>query len=381
MSSFSAVDDETRDLLALHLLPGLGPRLTKVLLERFGSAARVRQAAAEELRTVPHIGEGIARQLADAFRTVNVDAELELLEKHECRLLRLGAPEYPEALATIFDPPPLLYVRGELLPADRNAVALVGSRHCTNYGRRMAERLAEDLARRGWTVVSGLARGIDGHAHRGALSAGGRTIAILAGGLARIYPPDHADLAEEIVRAGALLSEVPLTFAPMAGMFPARNRLISGLCRGVVVVEAAEKSGALITARHALEQSRDVFAVPGPVDSPASGGTLQLLKDGAILVRHVDDILDTWGQADRPSRTAEGTMSAASATANVPTPLPASLSDHQRMLLAAFGSDAIHADQLVQQTGLSVSEVGNDLLLLEMQGLVRRLPGNRFERR
>lgn len=363
----SDLDGETRALLALHLVPGLGPRLTKALLERFGSAGRILTASTHELCSVPHIGQKTAEQLVAAMRTVSVDAELALIEQHQVRLLPAHAPDYPASLSMIPDPPALLYLRGTLRAEDRNAVAIVGSRQCSNYGRRIAERLAERLARAGFTVISGLARGIDGAAHRGALAAGGRTIAVLAGGLAGIYPPEHTDLSEEIAVSGALLSETAMAMPPRAELFPARNRLVSGLSRGVVVVEAAEKSGALITARHAAEQGRDVFAVPGPVDSPFSQGTLRLIKDGATLVRDVDDILELWGEpAPAPPKPA-------------PTP-PVTLSDSQRRLLEQMTQESIHADALVQRLGLTISEVSNDLILLEMFGLIRRLPGNRFER-
>lgn len=371
--STSTLDAQTRDLLALHLLPGLGPRLTKALLERFGSAAAVLSASADELRSVPHIGENVAQKLVDAMRDLNVEPELELMRKHQTRLIPWHSSEYPAALKAIADPPMLLYHRGlELIEADQHAVAIVGSRHCTSYGVRIAERLAEGLARAGWTVISGLARGIDGAAHRGALSAGGRTLAVLAGGLSRIYPPEHADLAEEVAEHGALLSEAPMDLAPMSVMFPARNRLISGLSRGVVVVEAADKSGALLTAKHAAEQGREVLAVPGPVDSPASSGTLRLLKDGAILVRHVEDVLNAFGAVPSTS-TKPGPVEA-------PRPA-AALNEKQQRIWDALAGEPVHADDLVQRLQMSVSELSTNLLLLEMQSVVRRLPGNRFERR
>src|SRR5208337_1210371 len=245
------ISPEMRDLLALHLIPGLGPRLTAALLERFGSAVAILRATSAQLQSVPHIGAKLAQDFSEAMRTVNIEAEVALLERHETNLLMLGTPEYPASLTEIPDAPHLLYIRGQVQPADARAVAIVGSRHCTAYGRRVAEQLAGGLARNGWTVISGLARGIDGAAHRAALKAGGRTIAVLAGGLTKIYPPEHAELAREIEAAGALLSESAMSLEPMAGMFPARNRLISGLSRGVVIVEAAERSGALITADHA----------------------------------------------------------------------------------------------------------------------------------
>jgi DNA processing protein len=221
--------DTVRDLLALHLVPGIGPRLTAALLGRFGSASAVLQATPGQLREIPHIGGQLADSIFQALRAVDVGAELDLMAHHEVRLLAYGTVAYPDALATIPDPPHLIYLRGQLEPGDTNAVAVVGSRQCTSYGKRIAERLAIGLARAGVTVISGLARGIDGAAHRGALQAGGRTLAVLAGGLSKIYPPEHAELAREVAAAGALLSEAAMRMEPLAGMFPARNRIISGL--------------------------------------------------------------------------------------------------------------------------------------------------------
>jgi DNA processing protein len=365
-------DAETRALLALHLVPGLGPRLTKALVERFGSAARVLTATASELSAVKHIGPQTAGNLATALRGVSIEKELELLELHETQLLRLGTPGYPEALATIHDPPYLLYQRGSLVAADARAVAVVGTRHCTNYGLRATERLSEGLARQGWTIVSGLARGIDAAAHRGALKAGGRTIAVLAGGLAKIYPPEHGELAQEIRAQGALVSEAPMNTTALAELFVPRNRLISGLSRGVLVVEAPTKSGAVYTAEFAAEQGRQVLAVPGTIDSAASAGTLALLRNGATLVRHVDDVLEALGE--KPAK-------ATASTAPTPKPTPPNLTPAQQKLWDCIAGEPVHADLLVQQSGLAVTEVGTALILMEMQGHIRRLPGNRFERK
>jgi DNA processing protein len=261
-------------------------------------------------------------------------------------------------------------VRGALAEGDRNAVAIVGSRQCSPYGRRMAERLAGDLARAGVTVISGLARGIDGCAHRGALQAGGRTLAVLAGGLARIYPPEHKGLAEEVQAAGALLSEAAMDMEPMAGMFPARNRIISGLARGVIIVEANEKSGALITASHGGEQGRNVMAVPGPADSPASAGTNALIRKGAILVRGVEDVLEEL----------DG-VAAVSAAPLLPVAPPPGLEDGQRRIWEFLAGQPRHLDEMAQQLGMSVPELSTALMVLEMKRVVRRLPGNRYERR
>jgi DNA processing protein len=357
--------------LALHLVPGLGPRLTAALLERFGSARRVLHASREELQTVPHIGPKLAHDLCQSLATVDVPAELERMARREVHLLALGGPGYPAALATIADPPLLLYVRGTLEERDANAVAIVGSRHGTPYGRRFAQRLAADLCRAGYTIVSGLARGIDGFAHRGALEAGGRTLAVLAGGLSRVYPPEHAELAEEVRAAGALLSEAAMLMEPMAGMFPARNRIISGLARAVVIVEANEKSGALITASHAADQGRPVFAVPGPVDSPASAGTNELLRKGAILVRGADDVREELEGVAAVARRPE---------AAAPAPPPPGLDDGQRRIWEFLAGPPRHLDEMARQLGIGVPQLSAALMTLEMKRLVRRLPGNRYER-
>jgi len=356
-----------RDLLALHLVPGLGPRLTAALLHRFGSAGAVLQAGIAELAEVPHIGTKLAQQFHQSMNEVDVGAELERMAANGVRLLVRGQGDYPQSLETIPDSPHLLYLRGTLQPSDSNAVAVVGSRVCTRYGQRIAERLAGELARAGFSVVSGLARGIDGLAHRGALKAGGRTIAFLAGGLSKIYPPEHTDLAGEVAASGALLTESAMCMEPMAGMFPARNRLISGLSRAVVVIEAAEKSGALITARHAAEQGRAVFAVPGPLDSPASAGTHYLLRQGAVLIRGVEDILEELDGVRNSRR-------------STPVSPPPDLDPVQRQIWQLLQDQPRHVDELAQQASLPISQITGALLTLEMKKLVRRLPGNHYER-
>jgi DNA processing protein len=225
------VSAEIRDLLTLSLVPGIGPRLTAALLERFGSADAALRTSVAELSGVPYVSLRLAESVTQARTRNDAQAELDRMDRHGVRLFALGTPDYPACLANIPDPPYLLYARGTLTPADANAVALVGSRHCTDYGRRIATRLASGLVRAGVTVVSGLARGIDGVAHRAALQAGGRTLAVLAGGLSRIYPPEHADLAREVEASGAVLSESKMDQEPLAGLFPVRNRIISGLSK------------------------------------------------------------------------------------------------------------------------------------------------------
>jgi DNA processing protein len=363
-----STSSDLRDLLTLRLVPGLSTRLTAALLRHFGTAASVLCARPAQLQEVPHVGEKIALEICQAFNRAEVDKELELMARHDTHLVSLAAPGYPTALASISDPPQLLFVRGALAPADANAVALVGSRSCSAYGRRVTERLAKGLVQAGFTVVSGLARGVDGVAHRAALESGGRTLAVLAGGLSKIYPPEHTDLAREVQASGALITESEMAMEPMAGMFPARNRIISGLSRAVVIVEAAERSGALITASHAAEQGRAVLAVPGPIDSLASGGANALIRKGAILVRGVEDILEEL----------DGVRSAASPARA--SPPPPSLDEAQRRIWDFLVEQPRHLDEMAQQLGFSIPALSGMMLTLEMKRIVRRLPGNRYER-
>lgn len=366
--------DEGRALLALQLVPNLGPIRTRALIEAFGSALAVTTAGTAQLLRVPGLGDKIATDIVTTLRTVDVDAELALMDKHRVSVLVRGQAGYPPQLAEIHAPPTLLYVRGSLVESDGKAVALVGSRKFTDYGKRTATRLATELARAGYVVVSGLARGIDGAAHRGALQGGGRTLAVLAGGLARIYPPEHKGLADEVEQQGALLTESSMKQEPMAGLFPARNRIISGLCRAVVLIEAAEKSGALITAEHAGDQGRTVLAVPGPIDSPTSGGTNALIRNGAILCRGVEDVLEE----------IEGVSARIVAEKAAPTVKPASpppnLEPTQLKAWEFLGQGPRYLDEMVQELGMGVGVLSGLLLTMEMKKLVRRLPGNRYER-
>ncbi len=366
------LSDDERDLIALHLVTGVGPRLTAALLEHFGSASAVLNASAAELMEIPYLGAKVAESLTRALANPNVAKECAEIDKHGVHLRVLGRPDYPANLATIDDAPHLLFVKGTLDTHDEKAIAVVGSRACTSYGKKLAERLAGDLARAGWTIVSGLARGIDACAHRGALQANGRTLAVLAGGLSGIYPPEHAELAAEVASRGALITESCMLMEPMATLFPARNRIISGLSRAVVVIEAAEKSGALITARLAAEQGRQVFAVPGPVDSAASAGTLQLLRKGATLVRHADDILED--MRELPSLVEEQTP-LFPAEAQMPT----GLDDLQQKIWTALAERRM-VDDLTVELALPIHELTRQLMTLELKKVIRRLPGNWYER-
>jgi DNA processing protein len=375
-----ALSDENRDLLALTLTPGLGPRLIGALLNQFGSATAARRAPADQLEQIPHLGRRLAEELAGRLAAVDVESELALLTRHQVHLLPRGNPLYPASLATIPDPPPLLYLHGTLKPADARAVALVGSRHCTSYGKKSAERLASGLGRAGVTVISGLARGIDGIAHRASLEAGGRTLAVLAGGLSRIYPPEHRELADAVAASGALLTEASMTQEPLAGLFPVRNRIISGLSQVIVIVEAAEKSGALITATHAGEQGRIVMAVPGPIDSEASGGCHRLLREGAILCRGAEDILEELHGVSAMEQMSQASGTPAPEVPVAPPGPPPGLDEVGQQVWEFLGSGSRAVDELAQHLRMAVPSLSGLLLTLEMKRAVRRLPGNRYER-
>ncbi len=373
------ITDELRDLLKLTLIPGLGPRLTAAMLERFGTATAACQATEYELSQITHIGTKLAHAFADALQTTDLDAEIERVEKLGVNLVALSAPSFPHLLATIPDPPHLLYVRGTIVPEDANAIAIVGSRQCTPYGKRVTERLAADLARAGFTIISGLARGIDAAAHRGALDAGGRTIAVLAGGLSSIYPPEHVDLAAEVEARGALVAETPMAMQPQRGMFHARNRMISGLGRAVVIIEANERSGALITARHGAEQGREVFAIPANVDSSASAGTLRLLRQGARLIRNADDLLEDLRGIAVPAPLAQPESLLNEQTPDTPV-RPVGLEPIQQSVWD-FLDEPRHIDEITRAVGAPIAELSRLLTTMELKKLVRRLPGNQYERR
>jgi DNA processing protein len=373
VSTPPTADADVRDLLCLTMVPGVGPHTFRALMDRFGSARKVLGASIPALKGVEGVGPKLAERIASARSEHDPEVELALCRQHGVRPIPRDDPGYPEPLKDIPDPPPLLYCRGTIEPVDALAIAIVGSRKCTPYGIRTAERLAQSLARVGLTVVSGLARGIDAAAHRGALKAGGRTLAVLANGLASIYPPEHDKLAGEVAASGAILSEMPMRQEPIAGLFPQRNRIISGLCLGVVVIEAAPRSGSLSTAHHATEQNREVFAVPGPVDSIASRGCHALIRDGARLVETVEDILDELGPLVREVRPGDDA---------VPIRHPAELvlSDLERSILGHLDDLPKAADELIARTRLGASQVMATLSVLEMRRLIRRIPGNQYVR-
>lgn len=366
-------EEEVLDELALTLVPGVGPRMRQRLLDYFGSARAVLEASKSQLTQVPEVGPQLAAAIRAAADRRQAQQVLALCQQEGIRLVCQSDPAYPPLLKQIADPPGLLFLRGEILPRDQVAIAIVGTRHPSLYGLRQAERLARSLARAGVTIVSGLARGIDAAAHRGALAASGRTLAVLASGVLTIYPPEHKELAEQIIPQGALVSEAPPAAEPLPGTFPQRNRLISGLSLGVVVVEAPHRSGALITAHHAAEQNREVFAVPGRVDDPTSHGCHRLIREGAKLVESAEDILEELGPLIQPTEGENGRL--------IHHPAELLLSPTEQTVLDAIGTDPTEIDQIVRTTGLPVPKVLSTLSVLEMRHLIRRLGGTSVARR
>lgn len=389
--------DGARDLLRLTLVPGLGPVRIARLVEAFGSARAVLGASPRDLARVRGIGDVIARRTAEGLRNTDaaVDEELAKIRDAGAHLVTIEDDDYPELLAQVPGAPPVLMVRGDLLPKtdDRHPVAIVGSRKCTAYGIEQSERFGGVLSRSGLTIVSGGARGIDAAAHNAAIRSGGRTIAVLGCGLAQCYPPEHKDLYDEIASGhGAVVSELPMDTPPDAQNFPARNRIISGLSLGVIVIEAGEGSGALITARHALEDhGREVMAVPGRADSKASRGSLGLIRDAtAAVVYEPAHVIEQLERAARHQF--QGTHAALTADPTRPgpgepdaelfaggegapgDPAPAGavgLTPEQEKIVLALAEPRT-ADQITRATGLDAGVVRSELTMLEVLGRVRR---------
>jgi len=370
------MDEEERlASLQLHLATGVGPRLFGALLEAFGSARAAAEASTGALAQVRGIGESSAATIREAIDRADPQAELEKAREEGAAILVRGEPDYPLALGYLADAPPALYVKGTILPEDAQAICIVGTRKCSLYGQDQAQRLAGGLARTGFTVVSGLARGIDSAAHQAALAAGGRTIAVLGNGLAQVYPPENRRLADAVVERGALVSEFPMTTAPTAENFPRRNRILAALALGVIVVEAGRRSGALITARLAAELGKEVFAVPNRVDAPGAAGVHALIRDGAKLIESVADVLEEF-----PDLGIE-TPADGDAERQAALHLKANLSAEEARLMEVLDGDPLPLDALAARAGLSAARVSGAMTLLELKGLVRVLPGGQFARR
>lgn len=377
-----------RDWLQLSLTEGIGPILTRRLIEAAGSAQAACAADLTLLNNVEGIGLSKSRKIAAALRSASteVDRESERAAAQGVTILCPDDQTYPPLLRSIPDPPTVLYSRGTIEPRDLNAVAIVGSRRCSMYGREQAERFGALLAGAGFTVVSGGARGVDSSAHRGALAPEqGRTIAVIGSGLDVIYPPENANLFTQIAARGVMLSEFAFGTPPNRENFPRRNRIVSGISRGVLVVEADERSGALITARQACDDhGRPVFAMPGRVDNPLSAGPHQLIRDGAVLTARLEDILDALGPV--PQGATEPTLfeqNIEPAPPMRPVPLPSfeNVSDRQKTLLENLGPDPVNVDALVELTDLPAHVVLQEMTFLTLKGHVRRIDGQSWARR
>lgn len=344
--------------MGFSLISGIGRvRLTQ-LKSYFGSLENAWRATPAELKQAG-LDSGSIRAITTWQPKISLDAELEKLDRYGVKVLTFHDESYPSRLKEIYDYPPLIYVRGSLLPEDEWCLAVVGTRRATVYGRQVTEEIVADLAQSKITIVSGLAKGIDTVAHQSALEAGGRSIAVFACGLDIVYPGENVNLAQRIMQQGALISEYPLGVKPRADNFPRRNRIMSGLSLGVLVVEAGETSGALITAHQALEQNREVFAIPGSILSPASSGTNHLIQEGAKLVHNYTDILE------------ELNLTAVAHQMELKEVIPAS--DTESMLLKQLSAEPTHIDEVCRSSGLPMPTVSSTLAMMELKGLVKQV--------
>ena len=363
------ISEEEKYWVALNMVLGVGKTLFYRLVDRFQSARSVFRASLSELMEV----EGIGRKTAEQIRGFDLEARLErewvLLDRLQAGVVTLNSPGYPALLRAIYDPPPVLYYQGTEPVGFPLAIAVVGTRTVSNYGKQVTHRLCSQLASRGVTLVSGMARGVDTLVHRAALENGMSTLAVFGCGLDYTYPPENRNLRSSIVQSGCVISEFPVSTRPDRNNFPARNRVISGLSLGTVVIEAGEKSGALITADFALEQGREVFAVPGNINSPNSKGTNNLIRSGAKMVLGVDSILEELPGEIRALLD--------HATVNPPA-LPDDLSQNEKKLLSVMTASETPIDILIAQSGLSAAEVSATLVELELRNLVRQTDGKKF---
>ncbi|MDO8603269.1 MAG: DNA-processing protein DprA [Candidatus Omnitrophota bacterium] len=358
--------NDTERLIVLNMVDDIGSVRTQGLLKHFGSLENIFKADETRLKEVKEISPLITSRIPQAIKEISLKEETDLIKKHGVKVVTFLDHDYPENLKSIYDPPVVLYIKGKILPEDKLAVAIVGSRLASFYGTQTAERLGFELASHGITVVSGLARGIDSASHKGALKAKMRTIAVLGSGLANIYPKENTKLAERISESGAVISEFPMLTIPDRGNFPKRNRIISGLSLGVVCVEAAEKSGALITCDCALEQGREVFAVPGKVDSMTSKGTNKLIKQGAKLAQGIEDILEELNLSDSVSRQ-DGDSRSQSV-----------LDKNENLVYTLLSSDPKCIDDICLESGIVFSKIAGILLSLEIKKFAKQLPGKNF---
>lgn len=355
------MDNKISYWLALNFVPGIGRVNYLNLIRSLGGPKEVFRASKREILSVDGMGQKTVDSIKDFKEWPRVEKEMRMIEKFGVNIVTFLSPSYPERLKEITDPPPLLYIRGTLRDSDRVAVAIIGSRRASDWGLRMTRDLAEEMVRHGIAVVSGMARGADSASHRGAIKGGGRTLAVLGCGVDRVYPPENKGLMEKIIEYGAVISELPIGTLPEGVNFPARNRIISGLSLGVVIVEAQINSGSLITARLALEQGREVFAVPGNVLDRRSRGTNKLIKEGAKLVESARDIIEEILPQVAPKEPVQKRMD---------------FSPDESTVFRLLENGPTHIDTIIKQTGLNPGVLSNVLLSMELSGIIEQLPGN-----
>lgn len=362
---------------------GVGPTTFLRLLDKFETVDRVLGASVYEFTKVDGIGSRTAEKIRCSIDKFNVDKELSFANKLGVSVINMLDERYPAALKHIYDPPPVLYIKGEFVRSDALSIAIVGCRRCTIYGSEQASRFAYMLANAGFTIVSGMARGIDTAAHRGALNAGGRTIAVQGCGLANVFPPENKQLFGLIANSGACVSELPLTYEPLAENFPARNRIIAGLTMGTIVIEATARSGALLTAKAAIGCDREVMAMPGKIDSPASKGTHRLIKEGARLIECVEDVMETLGYigeglkkhadlaVNESEKQVEGSLFDVGRL---------NLNDSESRVYGSFDGEPMHIEEIISVSELSAGQVNASLISLRLKGLIKQLPGGVFKK-
>lgn len=355
--------------MALRSVKGIGNRLAERLLSLFDSPKDIFSLSEKDIMNIEGINHLAARGIFEFSDWEEIEETISKAEKKGFNIVTIRDSEYPSNLLAVYDKPTVLYIFGEINSEDKDSVAMVGARFCNDYGKKVAGKISSELAERGVTVVSGMARGIDSISHKAAIDAGGRTIAVLGSGLDRIYPPENARLYKQISENGAVLSEFPLGAAPDAQNFPQRNRLISGISKGVIIVQASRKSGSLITSGFALEQNREVFAVPGNIGSRLSEGTNDLIKKGAKLIENADDVLEE--------------LNIAALNAPVGTEFRSefyeSFSEDEKAVLEVLHSNDLNLDEIIDITKLDYTNLCSILLDLELKGILNQLPGKKYQ--
>ncbi|MEW6067927.1 MAG: DNA-processing protein DprA [Nitrospirota bacterium] len=356
---------DIRYSIALSMLEDIGPVRTRKLLTAFGTPEKIFRSRMDDLISIEGIGKNRAKNITEFSAWNEIEKKIKVMEKKEIRAVSFNEPSYPEMFREMEDAPVVIYTKGEIQPQDRYAIAIVGSRKPTYYGSSVTEKISEELASMGFTIVSGMARGIDALSHKGALRAGGRTVAVLGSGVDIPYPAENKILMDKIANFGCVISEFPPGTPPNKENFPRRNRLISGLSLGVLVVEATSDSGSLITAGYALEQGKEVFAVPGNVTSPTSEGTNELIKKGAILVRHSEDIIEELAPV------LKGFIKAK-------IKVKVEITDEEKNICNFLSGEPKQIDIISRESGLPASRVLGILLGLELKGVVKQTSGKRF---